>query len=102
MFELSYGAIALLMCSSLVLLLLSGQRVFAAIGCVGAVVSLMLWGDGGVEMAFNAAIKLLNWYVIITLPLFIFMGYILSESGIANDLYRMVHVWMGSLNGALP
>lgn len=29
------------------------------------------------------------------------MGYILSESGIANDLYRMFHVWMGPLPGGL-
>ena len=27
--------------------------------------------------------------------LFIYMGYILSESGIAEDLYRMFHVWFG-------
>jgi TRAP-type mannitol/chloroaromatic compound transport system permease large subunit len=27
--------------------------------------------------------------------MFIFMGYVLSESRIADDLYRMFHVWMG-------
>ena len=36
-----------------------------------------------------------------TLPLFVYMGYMLSESGIADDLYQMFHVWMGSLNGGL-
>ncbi len=101
MIELGYGSIALLMCGSLMMLLLSGMRVFGAIGCVGAVASLLLWGDGGVEMAFNASIKLLNWFPLITLPLFVLMGYILSESGIANDMYRMIHVWMGPLNGGL-
>ena len=29
------------------------------------------------------------------------MGYMLSESKIADDLYRMFHVWMGPLNGGL-
>jgi tripartite ATP-independent transporter DctM subunit len=43
----------------------------------------------------------MNWYPLLTLPLFIFMGYMLSESGIAGDLYRMFHVWMGPLNGGL-
>jgi len=33
--------------------------------------------------------------------MFVFMGYILSESGIANDLYRMFHVWMGGIQGGL-
>jgi tripartite ATP-independent transporter DctM subunit len=37
----------------------------------------------------------------LTLPLFIYMGYILSESGIAEDLYRMLHVWFGRLAGGL-
>ena len=29
------------------------------------------------------------------------MGYVLSESRIADDLYRMFHVWMGGLSGGL-
>ena len=39
--------------------------------------------------------KLMKWYPLLTLPMFIFMGYMLSESRIADDLYRMFHVWMG-------
>jgi tripartite ATP-independent transporter DctM subunit len=52
-------------------------------------------------MPFNAAFALLNWYPLLTLPLFIYMGYMFSESGIADDLYRMFHVWMGSVSGGL-
>lgn len=63
--------------------------------------ALLLWGDGGAEMPFNASIVLLNWYPLITLPLFVFMGYMLSESGIASDLYKMFHVLMGPLHGGL-
>jgi tripartite ATP-independent transporter DctM subunit len=33
--------------------------------------------------------------------MFIFMGYMLSESGIAGDLYRMFHVWTGPMRGGL-
>ena len=98
---MSYEMIALLMFSSMMVMLLTGQCVFGAIGFVGAVFSLFLWGDGGSEMPFNAAFVLMNWYPLMTLPLFIFMGYMLSESGIAGDLYRMFHVWMGPLNGGL-
>ena len=52
-------------------------------------------------MPFSAAFKLFNWYPLLTLPLFIYMGYMLSESGIASDLYRAFHVWFGPLNGGL-
>ncbi len=98
---MSYEMIALLMFSSLMLMLLTGQRVFGAVGFVAVVASYFLWGTGGSEMAFAASMKLMNWYPLLTLPLFVFMGYMLSESGVAGDLYRMLHVWMGSLKGGL-
>jgi tripartite ATP-independent transporter DctM subunit len=97
----SYGLIATLMFSSMMLLLLTGQRVFGVIGFVGAAAAVLLWGDGGFEMPFNASFVVLNWYPLLTLPLFVFMGYMLSESGIADDLYRMFHVWSGALAGGL-
>ncbi len=93
--------IALLMFSAMMLMLLTGQRVFAVIGSIAVIAALLLWGDGGSEIAFSSAIKLMKWYPLLTLPLFIYMGYMLSESGIAEDLYRMFHVWMGPLNGGL-
>jgi tripartite ATP-independent transporter DctM subunit len=98
---MSYELIAALMFSSMMVMLLTGQRVFGAIGFVAVVAALWLWGDGGSEMAFTAAIKLMKWYPLLTLPLFIYMGYMLSESGIADDLYQMFHVWFGPVRGGL-
>ena len=98
---MSYELIAIVMFSSMMLMLMTGQRVFAAIGAVGVIAALLLYGTGGSDFAFSAAMKLMKWYPLLTLPMFIFMGYILSESGLADDLYKMFHVWMGSLNGGL-
>ncbi|NNG02531.1 MAG: TRAP transporter large permease subunit [Inquilinus sp.] len=99
---MSYELIALLMFSTMMLMLLTGQRVFGAIGFVAVVAALVLWGDrGGFDLAFSSAMKLMKWYPLLTLPMFIFMGYVLSESRIADDLYRMFHVWMGGLSGGL-
>jgi tripartite ATP-independent transporter DctM subunit len=98
---MSYELIALLMFASMLGLMLTGQRVFAAVGFVAAGAALLLYGTGGVEMPFNSTFKLFNWFPMLTLPLFIYMGYILSESGIAEDLYRMLHVWFGRVAGGL-
>ncbi len=98
---MSYELIALLMFSSMMLLLFTGQRVFGVIGFVATAFSLALWGEGAFEMPFNASFVLLNWYPLVTLPMFIYMGYMLSESGIADDLYRMFHVWSGPVRGGL-
>ena len=93
--------IAILMFASMMVMLLTGQRVFGVIGGVAVVTALFLYGDGGSEMGFSAVMKLMKWYPLLTLPLFIFMGYMLSESGIADDLYHMFHVWMGGTAGCL-
>ena len=98
---MSYEMIALLMFSSMMMMMMTGQRVFAAIGGVAALSALALWGVGGSDLPFSAAMKLMKWYPLLTLPMFIFMGYVLSESKIADDLYKMFHVWMGPLNGGL-
>lgn len=98
---MSYELIALLMFSSMMMMMMTGQRVFAAIGGVASVAALALWGVGGSDLPFSAAMKLMKWYPLLTLPMFIFMGYVLSESKIADDLYKMFHVWMGPVNGGL-
>ena len=99
---MSYDLIAILMFSTMMLMLFTGQRVFGAIGFVAVVAALLLWGDrGGYDLGFSAAMKLMKWYPLLTLPMFIFMGYILSESKIADDLYRMFHVWTGGMAGGL-
>ena len=99
---MSHEMIAILMFSTMMLMLMTGQRVFGAIGFVAVVAALLLWGDrGGYDLSFSAAMKLMKWYPLLTLPMFIFMGYVLSESRIADDLYKMFHVWMGGLAGGL-
>ncbi|MDH5490308.1 MAG: TRAP transporter large permease subunit, partial [Rhodospirillaceae bacterium] len=98
---MSYEMIAILMFSSMILMLMTGQRVFGAIGFVAVIAAYFLWGTGGSTMGFTAVMKLMKWYPLLTLPMFIYMGYMLSESGIADDLYKMFHVWMGPLNGGL-
>ena len=86
---------------TMLLMLLTGQRVFGAIGFVSAAAALLLWGDGAIEMPYTATWKLFKWYPMLTLPLFIYMGYMISESGVANDLYRMFHVYFGGVRGGL-
>lgn len=98
---MSYELIALSMFGAMMVMLLTGQRVFAAIGFVASGAALLLYGTGAIEMPYSQVFKLFNWFPMLTLPLFIYMGYVLSEAGIAEDLYRMLHVWFGRLRGGL-
>ncbi len=98
---MDHNTIALLMFSTMLLMMLTGQRVFGAIGFVAVAAALMLWGDGGTQMGYSAVMKLMKWTPLLTLPMFVFMGYVMSESRLAEDLYRMFHVWFGPLPGGL-
>ncbi len=98
---MSYELTAILMFACMMLMMMTGQRIFGVIGFVAVIFALPLWGTGGASLPFSAAMKLMKWYPLLTLPLFIFMGYILSESRIADDLYKMFHVWMGPIHGGL-
>jgi tripartite ATP-independent transporter DctM subunit len=82
-------------------MLITGQRVFGAIGFVAAAAALLLYGNGAIEMPYTATWKLFKWYPMLTLPLFIYMGYMISESGIASDLYKMFHYYFGGVQGGL-
>ncbi len=93
--------IALLMFSTMLVLMITGQRVFGVIGVVGVIAALALWGTGGQAMGFSASMKLMKWYPMLTLPMFVFMGYVMSETRLAEDLYKMFHVWFGPVPGGL-
>lgn len=98
---MSYDLIAVLMFSTMLLMMITGQRVFGAIGFVAVVAAISLWGTGGSDMGFSAIMKLMKWSPLLTLPMFVFMGYVMSESRLAEDLYKMFHVWFGPLPGGL-
>lgn len=98
---MDYNTIALLMFSTMLLMMVTGQRVFGAIGFVAVASALLLWGPGGTDMGFSAVMKLMKWTPLLTLPMFVFMGYVMSESRLAEDLYKMFHVWFGPLPGGL-
>lgn len=104
---MSYETIALLMFAAMLLFMLTGQRIFAMCGVVGAAAALLIaWGDGrslqfALETPFNSVFKLFSWHAMLTLPMFVYMGYMLSESGIAQELYKTMHVWFGRLPGGL-
>ena len=98
---LSYEFIALFMFITMLAMMFTGQRVFGAIGFVAVISALLVWGNGAIEMPYTATWKLFKWYPMLTLPLFIYMGFMISESGIASDLYKMFHVFFGGIKGGL-
>ncbi|UCD54259.1 MAG: TRAP transporter large permease subunit [Dehalococcoidia bacterium] len=93
--------ITLLMLGGLMATLLTGRQIFLLCGGIGTAAALAIWGTGGEDMAFFGLMNFLNWYVIIAIPMFLFMGNILARSGMADIIYEAMHKWFAGLRGGL-
>ena len=98
---MSIELIAALMFGSMILLLLTGRHIFFVIGAVAAISAFTLWGTGGASMVYFSHWGVTRWYMLITLPLFILMGSIISKSRMAENLFEAIYKLAGGLPGGL-
>jgi tripartite ATP-independent transporter DctM subunit len=78
-----------------------GLPLVFALGSVAIVGTYFLWGPQALAMVGLRTFSAANSFVLIAVPLFIFMGCMLERSGIATDLYDMMYKWMGGIRGGL-
>jgi tripartite ATP-independent transporter DctM subunit len=98
---MSVTAITIMMFVSMMALLTTGRQVFLIVGAVATASCIALWGTGGVMMPHFNAVNMIYWDVMLSFPAFIFMGYMLARSGMADALYDMIYKWMGGVKGGL-
>jgi tripartite ATP-independent transporter DctM subunit len=98
---MSIEIITLLLFGALLLLLTLGLPLSFVLGGVGMVGCYFLWGEKGLFVAAAQAYGAMGKFTLLAIPLFIFMAMILERSGVAEDLYTMMHRWMGPLRGGL-
>ncbi|HEX76964.1 MAG TPA: TRAP transporter large permease subunit [Dehalococcoidia bacterium] len=94
--------IALAMLGAIFIALLMGHPIPFSLGALAVIFGVTLWGGTGV--LYLMAVRILGMmeqYILIAVPLFIFMGCMLERSGIADALYRAMHVGLGGLRGGL-
>ena len=97
---LSLSTIVILLCIMLVLLAL-GVPIAFALGGVASLGVMMLMGPKGLYMLFATAYGEATNYLLIAVPLYIFMANMLGSSDLADDMYHVVYSWMGRLRGGL-
>lgn len=62
---------------------------------------LSLWGINALPMVIRKIYSFSDTVILVAVPLFILMGAVLERSGIAEDLYRLMHGLLGRLRGGL-
>ena len=83
------------------LVLAMGLPVVFGLGGVAVIATYFLWGPQALHMMANRTFTGANSFVLLAIPMFIFMGCMLERSGMARDLYSMMYKWMGPIRGGL-
>ena len=86
----------------LLILLALGMHIGIALAVSGFMGVAFLSGfDQAISMSVNAIYHKISGPALITLPLFILMGYLASGGGISGQLYDSLSLWLGRFRGGL-
>lgn len=85
----------------LLALLVIGVPIAFATATTGLLIGFILFGKSTFFFVPFRMYDLMNNYVLIAVPLFLFMGYMLEHGGVAHKMFRVIHVWSGTMRGGL-
>ncbi len=101
MVELSPEIITILMFGGLLVGILFGYPLAIVIGGVGLFAGILFLGPMVFKMFPLRVLGLMSSYVLLAVPLFIFMGNMMEISGTAERLFGALYLWLGGLRGGL-
>lgn len=82
-------------------LIFLGLPISFALGGTGILFTLIFMGPEALYMATLQAWSASNQFVLVAIPLFVFMAMIIEKSGVAEKLYDMMFLWFGAVRGGL-
>jgi tripartite ATP-independent transporter DctM subunit len=94
-------ALALIFFLAILVGVLTGYHIALVLIGVGTVIGYLTLGPNVLFLIYSRASAMITNYNMIAIPLFTFMGVMLSHSGIAEKLYHALHIWLGRLRGGL-
>ena len=90
-----------LMFPCLFLLIFLGIPIAFALLTTAALFALPLFGDGVALQLYAGVTQTASNFVLSAVPPFVFMGFMLERSGIAEKLFEAMQMWLGRLPGGL-
>ena len=85
--------------AGLILLLLTGIPIFAALGLSASAIMMIVEGD--IDGLGDAVFTQLDKPVLSTIPLFVFMARVMIRAKVIDDLYTFAHTVIGHVKGGL-
>jgi len=102
MISMSPSLVAILMFGGVLVGVLLGYPLAVVVGGVGLIFGILLFGSSiTAELYYGRIFYQLTNYVLLAVPLFVFMGTMLERSGVAEGLYDALYLWLGGFRGGL-
>jgi tripartite ATP-independent transporter DctM subunit len=98
---MSLQSITFLMFGGMLLFLASGVPMVFALGGLAAIFGYFFWGPSAIHVIIANCSQLMRENLLVAVPLFVFMAYMLQHSGVAEELFSTAYKWLGSLKGGL-
>jgi len=101
MIELSPEILTVVMLGGIMVGILSGFPLAIPVGAMGLILGYLLMGPSVLNLMYTRLFFLITSYVLLAVPLFIFMGEMLERSAIADKMFDALYLWLGGLRGGL-
>lgn len=101
MIELSPQLTALILLGVFLAGVFAGYPLALVAGGTGIIIGFLLFGPMVGQIIYMQIFSIMSDYILLAMPLFIFMGHIVQESGIADRMYHALYLWLGGLRGGL-
>lgn len=101
MIDLSPETLTILMLAGLLLGIFMGHPIAFVLGGVGVIVGYIGWGPAIFGMLPARIYGVMDNYVLLAIPLFIFMAQFLDRSGITEDLFSALRYLLGPIKGGI-
>jgi len=101
MVELSPGMVVLVMFGVAILGILLGYPLPFVLGGVAIFIGLLTIGPPAFHLVHRKVYAMMYNYVLLAVPLFVFMGVMMEKSGAAERLYGGLYLWFGGFRGGL-
>lgn len=93
--------IAAIMGVMLLVFIFSGYYLFAALGGAAVISGLLFWGPDIFQTIYFSIFKYCKDYNLLAVPLFVLMGQLLNQSGVAGRLFDNLSVALGRQRGGM-
>ena len=101
MIELSPEILTLIMAVAILGGILLGFPIAFVFGTISLVLGYLVWGTAVFPLIYMRIFDMMTNYLLLAVPLFVFMGVMLHHAGLAEKMYNALYLWFGNARGGL-